>query len=161
MFTCGVDMMSIYHVWCWYPPKTTPCIHIRHLQCVWACGMLSQGHLGQVGPRFGISGSLVEWTWWHYIMFADIHLRPLYTFILNIYNMFVLGKTGQMDQVMQRTDDSELPEFQQDLVKVHVSRQWGSSRDVRAKLSLLSLYLAVQFHVLSIIKLTSSHHNEL
>ncbi len=42
-----------------YPPQTASYIHIRHLQSVWAIGMLSQGHMvaplhhytGQVGPR--------------------------------------------------------------------------------------------------------------
>ena len=37
----------------------------------------------------------------------------------------------------------------------------GSSTDMRAKLSLLTLYLAIQCHVLSIIESTSSQHKEL
>jgi hypothetical protein len=68
----------------------------------------------------------------------------------------VLGKTGQTDQVIQQTDNSELPEIQQDWVKVDVSRQQGSSRDMRAKLLLLTLYLAIQCHMLSVVKSTSS-----
>jgi hypothetical protein len=74
---------------------------------------------------------------------------------------FVLGKIGQTNQVIQWTDDSESPEFQQDWVKVDVSRKQGSSRDMRAKLSLLTLYLPVQCHMLSVLKLTSSQHKEL
>ena len=36
-----------------------------------------------VGPRFGKSGSLVEWKWCHNVMVeANIHLRPLHTSIL-------------------------------------------------------------------------------
>ncbi len=43
--------------------------HIRHIQSVLDISMLSQGHMGapsyhytgQVAPRFGKSGSLVEW----------------------------------------------------------------------------------------------------
>ncbi len=59
--------------------------------------MLSQGHIGaplyrytsQVSPRFGDSGSLEEWDWFHNIMFeADIHLRLLHTFILVICKVF-------------------------------------------------------------------------
>ena len=73
----------------------------------------------------------------------------------------MLDKTGQTDRVIQWTDDLELPEIQQDWVKVDVSRQQGSSRDMRAKLSLLTLYLAIQCHMLSIVKSTSSQHNEL
>ena len=85
------------HGWGWYPPQTTSYIHIRHIQSVWAIGMLSQGHMGaplyrytgQVGPRFGKSGSLVEWKWCHNIMFeADIHLGPLHISIAYIYNVF-------------------------------------------------------------------------
>jgi hypothetical protein len=68
----------------------------------------------------------------------------------------VLGKKGQTNQVIQRTDNSELPEIQQDWVKVNVTRQQGSSRDMRAKLSLLTLYLAIQSHMLSAIKSMSS-----
>ncbi len=74
---------------------------------------------------------------------------------------WLLGKTGQTDQVIQWTDISELPEIQQDWVKVDISRQRGSSRDMRVKLSLLTLYLAIQCHMLSVIKLTSSQHKEL
>jgi hypothetical protein len=73
----------------------------------------------------------------------------------------LLGKTGQTNQVIQWTDDSELPEIRQDWVKVDVSRQQGSSRDMRAKLSLLTFYLAIQCHMLSVIKLMSSQHKEL
>ena len=83
--------VSLRHVWGWYPPLTTSHIHKRHIQSVWAIGMLSQGHMGapfpfyqctiQVGPRFGNLAPLVEWEWCHcYVMFeADIHIRPLLT----------------------------------------------------------------------------------
>jgi len=59
--------------------------------------MLSRRHVGaplwcytgQVGPRFGNSGSLVEWKWCHYLMVeAYIHLRPLHISILDIYKGF-------------------------------------------------------------------------
>ncbi len=44
---------------------------------------------GQVGPRFGDSGSLVEWIWCHDVMVeAHIHLRPLHTSIVDIYKVF-------------------------------------------------------------------------
>ena len=40
-------------------------------------------------PRFGDSGSLEEWKWCHNVMFwADIYLRPLHTYILDIYKVF-------------------------------------------------------------------------
>ncbi len=66
------------HGWGWYPPQTTSYI----------IGILCQGpmvapvchYTGQVGPRFGNLGSLVEWTWCHNVMAeTDIHLRPLHT----------------------------------------------------------------------------------
>ncbi len=59
--------------------------------------MLSQRNMGaplycdtgQAGPRFGKSGSLVEWNWCHYGMVeADIHLRPLHTSIFGMYIVF-------------------------------------------------------------------------
>ncbi len=46
------------------------------------------------------------------------------------------------------------------LGKTYISRQQGSSRNVRAKLSLLTLYLAIQCHVFSIVISTSSQHKE-
>ncbi len=77
--------------------QTASDIHSRHMQSVWAFGMLSQGHMGaplhhyngQVGPRFGDSGSLVEWKWCHNVMVeADIHLRPLHTSMVDIWRVF-------------------------------------------------------------------------
>jgi hypothetical protein len=59
--------------------------------------MLSQGHMvaplfhytGQVASRVGDSGSLEEWKLCHKIIVeAGIHLRPLHTSILGIYNIF-------------------------------------------------------------------------
>ncbi len=67
------------------------------MQSVWAFGVLSQGHMGaplyhyngQVGPRFGDLGSLVEWKWCHNLMVeADVHLRPLHTSMVDIYKVF-------------------------------------------------------------------------
>ncbi len=92
-----VKMVKLHHGWGWYPPKTASHILIRHIQSVWAIGMLSQGcmvaplypYTGQVGPRFGKSGSLVEWKWCHNIMVeADIHLRPLHTSKVDICKVF-------------------------------------------------------------------------
>ena len=46
-------------------------------------------YTGQVGPRFGKSGSLVKWKWCHNVIFeADIHFRLLHTSILDIYKVF-------------------------------------------------------------------------
>ncbi len=92
-----VRMVPLRHSWGCYIPQTASCILIRHIQSVWAIGMLSQGHLvaplyrytGQVGPRFGKSGSLVEWKWCHNVMVeADIHLRLLHTSIVDIHKVF-------------------------------------------------------------------------
>ena len=68
-FTWGVEMIPQRHGWSWNSPQTSSYIHnIRHIQSVWAIGMLFQGHMGaplycytgQVGPRFWNSRSLVE-----------------------------------------------------------------------------------------------------
>ena len=46
-------------------------------------------HTGQVGPRFGNSGSLVEWKLCYNIMVeAGVYLRLLHTSILDIYKVF-------------------------------------------------------------------------
>ncbi len=56
-----------------------------------------QGHMvaplycntGQVGPRFGTSGSLVEWIWCHNLVVeADTYLGPLHTSMLDTYKVF-------------------------------------------------------------------------
>ena len=95
--TWGVKMMTQCHGWGWYSPQTASYIHIRHIQSVWAIGMLSQGHMGaplyrytiQVGPRFGKSGSLEEWKLCHNVIIeADIHFILLHTSILDIYKVF-------------------------------------------------------------------------
>ncbi len=94
--TWGVKMI---YDWGFRPIQTASHIHIRSLQSVWSFTMLSQGHVGaplhhstgQVGPRFGASGLLVEWKWCHYVMCkADIHLRPHCTSVLYIYKVFEL-----------------------------------------------------------------------
>jgi len=67
------------------------------IQRVLAIAMLSQGYLGvplyhhssQVGSKFGQLASLVEWEWCHILMVeANIHLRLLHTFVLDIYKVF-------------------------------------------------------------------------
>ncbi len=92
-FTWGVEMVPQRHGWGWHSPQTTSHIHIRHIQSVWAIGMLSQGHMfatfysytGQVDPGFGDSGSLKKWKWWHNVMVETyIHLRLLHTYILDV-----------------------------------------------------------------------------
>jgi hypothetical protein len=75
----------------WYPPWNSSYIHIKHIWCELSIGTLSQGHMvaplycfiGQVGLRFGTSGSLEEWKWYHNVKVeANTHLRTLHTSIL-------------------------------------------------------------------------------
>ena len=89
--------------WGWYPPQTTSNIPVGHIQSVWAIVMLSQGYMGaplyrstgQVGPRFGKSGSPVEWKMMSScIVEADIHLRPFHTSILDMLKVFVMIHLG-------------------------------------------------------------------
>ncbi len=62
LVTCGVEMMQLHHGWGSHPPQTAFHIHTRHIQSVWAVGMLSHRHMGstlyyytgQFGPRFCI-----------------------------------------------------------------------------------------------------------
>ncbi len=91
-------MIPLHVGWGWHPTQTDH-IHIRHVQCVWGIGMLSQGHIGaplylftaQADPRFWSFGSLVEWKWCNYIIVeAHIHFRLLSTSILDIDKVFEL-----------------------------------------------------------------------
>jgi hypothetical protein len=61
--------------------------------------MLSQGHMVaplyrytiQVGPRFGESGSIEEWIWFHNVMVeADIHIILLHKSIVDMNKVFEL-----------------------------------------------------------------------
>ncbi len=97
LFTCGVEMMQLYHDWGSHPPHTASHIHTRHIQSVWAICMLSHRHMGaplyrytgQVVPRFWIFLSLVEWKGCHNIMVeADIRLRLFPISILDICKVF-------------------------------------------------------------------------
>ena len=43
--TCGVKMMSLRHGWGWQPTQTIYCIHMRHIQSVWAHWYAVHRHL--------------------------------------------------------------------------------------------------------------------
>jgi hypothetical protein len=66
--TCGVKMMWLFHGWGWQPPQTASCIHIRHIQSVWAHWYAVHRHIVSAlhsfthpsWLRFLGSGSLVE-----------------------------------------------------------------------------------------------------
>jgi hypothetical protein len=84
--TCGIKMMSLCHRWGWQPPQTTSCIHIIHVQNVWAHWYAVHGHMALASNsstyttwvRFWGSGSLVESKWCHYITVeADSQLKLL------------------------------------------------------------------------------------
>ncbi len=58
-----VGMMQLRHGWGWYPPQTDSHIHKRHIQHIWAIGMLSRRHMrahpytiiqAKLAPDFGI-----------------------------------------------------------------------------------------------------------
>ena len=93
VWCCGVMVEAANPHWL-YPTSIS---FVWHIYNVSAIGMLSQGsmdaplhhYIGQVGPRFGKSGSLVEWKWCHNVMVeADIHFRMLNSSILDIYKVF-------------------------------------------------------------------------
>ncbi len=100
------EKMSLRHGWGWYPPQTTSYILIIRLQSVWAIVKLSQEHTvaplyryytSKISPRFGNSGSLVEWKWCHNLMLeADIHLRLLQNIhIRHIQSVWAIGMLSQ------------------------------------------------------------------
>ncbi len=94
--TCGVKMMSLHHGWGWQAPQTASCIHIGHIQSVWAHSCYSWHTVSALHIdthpnwlRFWGSGSLVESKWCHYVMVeADSYLKLLLTSILAIYKVF-------------------------------------------------------------------------
>ncbi len=91
--TCGVEMMPLHHGWGRYPPQTASHIHIRCTKCVWAIGILSQGHIhaplyrytSKGGPRFLIWVLCVVkmiplrhgWGWQPPQTVSNIHIRHI------------------------------------------------------------------------------------
>ncbi len=90
--TCWVEMMPFHHCCSWYPHQTASHIRVRHMQSVWAIGMLSHRCMGaplyhytiNVGPRFliflvtcGMSMMPLHDGWgWHPPQTAShIHIR--------------------------------------------------------------------------------------
>ena len=60
----------------WYAVSRAYVTHLYH-------------YTGQVGLRFGDSGSLEEWKWCHnFSVEAEINLRPLHTSVGDIYKVF-------------------------------------------------------------------------
>jgi hypothetical protein len=83
--------------WGWQPPQTIYCIHIKHIQSVWAhwyavhwCtvkALHSYNHTTWL--RFWCTGSLVESKWCHYVMAeADSQLKLFIAYIWDIYKVF-------------------------------------------------------------------------
>ncbi len=48
----GAEMMPLHHGWGSHPPQTAFHIHTRHIQSVWAIGMLSHRHMGSTLYRY-------------------------------------------------------------------------------------------------------------
>ena len=95
--TCGGKMMSLHHGWGFNSIQTDSCIHIRHIQSVWAHWYGVNRHTVAVlhsythpaWLRFLWSGSLVELRWCHYVIVeAAIIFKLLPVSILDIYNVF-------------------------------------------------------------------------
>ena len=88
----GVNMLSLCHCWGWQPLQTASCIHIRHLQSVWAnryavYGIHKQPYIDThpIWLRFIGSGSLVESKCFHCVIVeADSHFKLLHASILDI-----------------------------------------------------------------------------
>jgi hypothetical protein len=90
-------MMSLHHGWGWQPPQTASCIHIEHIQSLWAHWYAVHRHtvaalhsyqpyLAQI---WGFWVTNVESKWCHHIMVeANSHLKLLSASILNICQVF-------------------------------------------------------------------------
>ncbi len=95
--TCGVKIRSLRHGWGWQPTQTASCVHIIHIQSVWAHLYAVRGHIAVASKSYTHtswliflgSGSLVESKWCYYVMVeADIHPKLLATSTLDIYKVF-------------------------------------------------------------------------
>ncbi len=82
----NLKMMSLHHGLGWQPTQTASCIHIIHIQSVWAYWYAVHGHMVVASSSYthptwlipGGSGSLVESKWCHYVMVeADSHFEVL------------------------------------------------------------------------------------
>ena len=92
--TRGVKMMSLRHGWGWQPSQSIYCIHMKHIQSVWAhwyavhwCtvkALHSYNHTTWL--RFWGTGLLVESKWCHYVIVkADSQLKLFIASIWDIY----------------------------------------------------------------------------
>ncbi len=63
--TCWEEMMPLHHGWGWYSAQTASHFLNRHIQCVWAIGMLSQGHMGAPLYRYTSKVGLRLWNLAH------------------------------------------------------------------------------------------------
>ncbi len=97
LITCGVQMLSVRHGWDWQPPQIASCIHIKHIQSVWAHWYAVHRHtvsaLHSYTHTYWLSflgsGSLMESKCCHYIIVeADSHLKLLPLSMLDIYTVF-------------------------------------------------------------------------
>ncbi len=97
--------MPLHHGWGWCPPQTASHIHIRHIQCAWVIGILSQGHMGapfypytsKVGPRFWNFGHL--WTendantsWLRLTSTSDCFPHPYKTYKMCLRYCFAVSR---------------------------------------------------------------------
>jgi hypothetical protein len=96
--TCGVKMMSLRHWWSWQPPQTASCIHIGHIQSVWAHWYAVHGHMAVASNsnthltwfRCLDSLSLVESKWCSYVMVeADRHLSNCFLHPYQTYTKYL------------------------------------------------------------------------
>ncbi len=56
--TCGVKMMWLCHGWGCQPIQTASCIHIRHIQSVWAHWCAVHGHIAVASNSYTHTGNL-------------------------------------------------------------------------------------------------------
>ncbi len=89
----GVEMMSLHHGWDWQPPQTASCIHIRHIQSVWAHWYAVRRHLvaalhsypPYLAQNLGFWVTYVESIWYPCVRVeADSHLKLLPISIIGI-----------------------------------------------------------------------------
>ena len=86
--------MTSHHSWGWQPPQTASCIHIKHIQSVWAHWYAVHGHHSAALNRYCYtpttwlriwgSGSLVLWHW-HDVIVSWLRLTATSNCFLHTY----------------------------------------------------------------------------
>ena len=77
----GINMMSLCNGWGWQPPQIASCIHIRHIQSVWAQWIAIHGHTAVASNSYSQLlgsdfGGLCKMGFQHAVIMSCLRLTP-------------------------------------------------------------------------------------